>query len=151
MKIRSILTAGAIAATTVASPAFADTLKGSYVGPGIAVGTDGQGAAASILGRVELGTLPLSVRPQLTITNAVEGAIGATYDVGVAENTNLYLGGGVGFGDAGIITLHDDTVGYVQFGAETQLAENSVIFADLKVALTEGTSVVPTVGLAWRF
>lgn len=150
MVIRKFIAATALVAAT-ASPSFANGLTGSYVGPGVAVGTNDQGAAASVLGRVELGNLPLSVRPQLTINREVEGVIGATYDVGVAENTNLYLGGGVGFGDAGVLTHYNDTVGYLQVGAETQVSERSVVFADLKVALTDGTSVVPTVGLAWRF
>ena len=150
MNLRSIFAATALSAT-VASPAVAGGLTGSYVGPGVAVGTNDQGAAASLLGRVELGTLPLSLRPQLTVTSEVEGAIGTTYDIGVAENTNLYLGGGAAFGDAGILTRYNDTVGYLQVGAETQVAEHSVVFADVKVALTDGTSVVPTVGLAWRF
>lgn len=150
MVICKIIATAAIAAATV-SPAVAGELNGSYVGPGVAVGTNDQGAAASVLGRVELGTLPVSVRPQLTINREVEGAIGATYDIGVAENTNVYLGGGIGFGDAGVLTHYNDTVGYLQVGAETQVAEHSVVFADVKVALTDGTSVVPTVGLAWRF
>ena len=144
-----------ILATTAAvfagGSALAGGLEGSYVGPGIAVGTDGQGAAATIVGRVEAGNLPLSVRPQVTINSEVEGAIGATYDLAVAENTNVYLGGGAAFGDAGILTFDNDTVGYIQAGAETQLAEHAVVFADVKVALTDGTSVVPTVGLAWKF
>ena len=87
----------------------------------------------------------------MTINSEVEGAIGATYDLAVAENTNVYLGGGAAFGDAGILTFDNDTVGYIQAGAETQLAEHAVVFADVKVALTDGTSVVPTVGLAWKF
>ena len=144
-----------ILATTAAvfagGSAFAGGLEGSYVGPSIAVGTDGQGAAASLIGRVEAGNLPLSLRPQVTVNTEVEGAIGATYDFAVANNTNLYLGGGAAFGDAGILTFDNDTVGYIQAGAETQLAEHAVVFADVKVALTDGTSVVPTVGLAWKF
>jgi len=144
-----------ILATTAAvfagGSAFAGGLEGSYVGPGVAVGTNAQGAAASLVGRVEAGSLPLSIRPQVTFNTKVEGAIGATYDLGVAENTNLYLGGGVGFGEAGVLTFENNTVGYIQAGAETQLAEHAVVFADVKVALTDGTSVVPTVGLAWKF
>lgn len=147
--LRSIMIGAASIAAT--APAMAGGLDGSYVGPAIAVGTNSQGAAASLVGRVEAGNLPLSIRPQVTVNTQVEGAIGATYDLAVAENTNLYLGGGAAFGEAGILTFENSTVGYIQAGAETQLAEHAVVFADVKVALTDGTSVVPTVGLAWKF
>jgi len=145
-----------ILATTAAvfagGSAFAGGLEGSYVGPGIAVGTTPEAsAAASLVGRIEAGNLPLSIRPQVTVNSQVEGAIGATYDLGVAENTNIYLGGGAAFGEAGVLTADNSTVGYIQAGAETQLAEHVVVFADVKVALTDGTAVVPTVGLAWKF
>ena len=134
------------------APAMANGLEGSYVGPGIAIGTNTEAsAAASVVGRVEAGNLPLSIRPQVTANTQIEGAIGATYDFAVAKNTNLYLGGGAAFGEAGVLTFDNSTVGYIQAGAETQLAEHSVIFADVKVALTDGTTVVPTVGLAWKF
>lgn len=137
-------------------PAMAEGLRDSYVGTGAAVGLNGQGAAATLVGRaaVPAGSLMLSLRPQLNFAESVEGAIGATLDVPVAADANIYVGGGVALRDedsTGILTVDDDTVGYAQVGAEYGLAESLALYGDVKVAFGAETRVVPTVGLAYRF
>jgi hypothetical protein len=141
-------------------------LRGSYAGAGVAIGVNGQGAAPSVIGRLDLRELdvkaPLSFRPQVTFSDYSEAALGLTYDFAVGEKINVYVGGGVAFRESGpsywgwrpergILTRRDATVGYVQGGVEKEIAENVVLFGDLKYGLGNGSTLVPTVGAAWRF
>ena len=143
-------------------------LRGSYVGTGAAIGVNGQGSAISVLGRLDLKdvdkniNLPLSFRPQITFSNYSEAAMGLTYDIPVEEKMNVYVGGGVAFREAGpsfwgwrpergILTRRDATVGYIQGGVEKEISEHVVLFGDLKYGLGNGSTLVPTVGAAWRF
>jgi len=154
------------AAEVVPAAAPEKGLRGSYAGAGVAIGVNGQGAAPSVLGRLDLRELdvkaPLSFRPQITFSDYSEAAMGLTYDFAVAEKTNVYVGGGVAFREKGrcrwgycpergILTRRDATVGYVQGGVEREIAENVVLFGDLKYGLGNGSTLVPTIGAAWRF
>lgn len=155
MVLRQLLAATA-AATVLASPAMAEGLESSYLGTGMAIGLNGQGGAASLVGRAALpaGALMLSFRPQLNIYNSVEGAVGATLDVPVASETNFYVGGGGAFRNAsstGVLTGVDSSVGYVQLGAETGLAPRIALYLDGKITLGSQTQFVPTLGLGYRF
>lgn len=149
-----------------AAPAAPRGLRGSYAGAGVAIGVNGQGAAPSVLGRLDLRdldvTAPISFRPQVTFSDYSEAALGLTYDFAAGEKINVYVGGGVAFREAGpsfwgwrpergILTRRDATVGYVQGGVEKEIAENIVLFGDLKYGLGNGSTLVPTVGAAWRF
>lgn len=153
--------------TDAAAPAAAPRgLRGSYAGAGVAIGINGQGAAASVLGRLDLRDLdvnaPISFRPQITFSDYSEAALGLTYDFAAGEKVNVYVGGGAAFREAGpsfwgwrpergILTRRDSTVGYVQGGVEAEVAENIVIFGDAKFGLGNGSTLVPTIGAAWRF
>ena len=149
-----------------AVPAAPRGLRGSYAGAGVAIGVNGQGAAPSVIGRLDLRDLdvdaPLSFRPQITFSDYSEAALGLTYDFAAGEKVNVYVGGGVAFRESGpsfwgwrpergILTRRDSTVGYVQGGVEAEVAENIVIFGDAKFGLGNGSTLVPTVGAAWRF
>jgi hypothetical protein len=154
MIIRNLLATAAVVATS--APAMANGLSSHYVGSGVAIGLDGQGAAAALIGRVAVPLSPvmLSLRPQVNIEDSVEAAVGATVDVPVATGTNLYVGGGVAFRDedsSGVLTMNDPTVGYVQAGVEYGLAEHVAIYGDAKVAFGSETIVIPTVGMSYRF
>jgi hypothetical protein len=154
MIIRNLITAAAVVAT--AAPALANGLESSYVGPGVAIGLNGQGASAALVGRAALpvDAVMLSLRPQVNLQDSVEAAIGATVDVGVAPGANLYVGGGVAFRDkdsTGILTMDSSTVGYVQLGAEYGVAERVALYGDAKIAFGDQTIVVPTVGMSYRF
>jgi len=151
------------------APAPADVergLRGSYAGAGVAIGVNGQGAAPSVIGRLDLRELdvkaPISFRPQITFSDYSEAAFGLTYDFAMDERVNVYVGGGAAFREAGpslwgwrpergILTRRNATVGYIQGGVEKQIDKNVVLFADLKYGLGNGSTLVPTVGAAWRF
>lgn len=152
--LKSILLAGTVAGSLV-TPSFAGGLEGSYAGVGAAIGTDDAETTVAIAGRVDsrdLGsTVPVSVRPTVTIGNVTGGSVGVSYDFGVANNVNLYAGGGAGFGAGTALNTTDEVVGYVNIGAEGEVVDNVVLFADFKVGFGGDTSYVPTVGVAYRF
>jgi hypothetical protein len=148
--------AASVAASTLAAPAFAGGLEGSYAGAGGTIGTNGTGVAGSILGRVDtkqLGSgVPISVRPGVTINNEFGGNLGVSGDFAVAPNVNIYAGGGAGFGSGTALNGSDDVVGYLTLGVEGEVAKNVVIFTDFKLGLgSDNTTYVPTVGVAYRF
>lgn len=154
--MKNIISASAILGSIfVPSMVHAESMPGSYVGPGVAVGLNGQGAGASLVGRLDAPNAPVSLRPQLTLTESLEAALGATVDVGVGGNTNLYVGGGAAFRDqnatGGVLTVEDDVVGYAQLGVETLLSPRTVLYVDAKLALTDEVRLVPTAGLSYRF
>ena len=152
--IKSILAAG-IASASIASPSFAGGLEGSYAGVGAAIGTQDAETTVAITGRVDsrdLGSeVPISVRPTVTIGDVTGGSVGVSYDLGVSNGVNLYAGGGAGFGRGTALNTTDEVVGYVNVGAEGEVAENVVLFADFKVGFGGETSYVPTVGVGYRF
>jgi hypothetical protein len=152
--IKSIFLASSLAGT-ISAPAFAGDLKGSYVGVGAAIGTDDAETAVSINGRVDTrdldSTVPVSIRPTVTIGDVTGGSLGVSYDLGVANGVNIYAGGGAGFGAGTALNTTDEVVGYVNVGAEGEVAKNVVLFADFKVGFGGDTSYVPTVGVAYRF
>jgi hypothetical protein len=152
--IKSLLIAGTLAGALTA-PAFAGGLQGSYAGVGAAIGTDDAETTVAITGRVDtrdLGsTVPVSVRPSVTIGDVTGGSLGVSYDLGVAEGVNLYAGGGAGFGNGTALNSTDEVVGYINIGAEGEVAKNVVLFADFKIGFGNDTSYIPTVGAAYKF
>jgi hypothetical protein len=152
--LKAILAAG-VAATSLAAPAFAGGLEGSYAGVAAAIGTDDADTTVAITGRVDSrdfgSTMPLSVRPTVTIGDVTGGSLGVSYDLGVAEGVNLYAGGGAGFGAGTALNTTDEVVGYVNVGAEGEVAKNVVLYADFKVGFGGETSYIPTVGVGYRF
>jgi hypothetical protein len=152
--LKAILAAG-VAATSLAAPAFAGGLEGSYAGVAAAIGTDDADTTVAITGRVDSrdfgSTVPLSVRPTVTIGDVTGGSLGLSYDLGVAKGVNLYAGGGAGFGAGTALNTTDEVVGYVNVGAEGEVAKNVVLFADFKVGFGGETSYIPTVGVGYRF
>jgi hypothetical protein len=152
--LKSFITTGAVAATLIA-PAFAGGLEGSYAGVGAAISTNDADTAVAITGRVDsrdLGSsVPISVRPQVAISDVTGGSLGVTYDLGVVNGVNLYAGGGAGFGAGTALNTTDEVVGYVTVGAEGAVAENVVLFTDLKIGFGGETSYIPTVGVGYKF
>lgn len=151
MIIRSIISATAV--LFASAPAFAGGLPGNYVATGAAIGLQGQGAGASILGRAEL-TPGLSARAQVTQNQSTEGSVGLTGDIAVDQNLNIYLGGGAGFsggtGSDTVLNRGQSTVGYAQLGIEGAIGD-AVLFLDNKVAFGNQTTYVPTVGVGIKF
>lgn len=154
MKLKTFATA-TVATVSLTAPAFAGGLEGSYAGLGAAIGTNSYPTNVAVNGRVDTrdfgSTVPISVRPQVTIGSPTGGSIGVTYDFGVAKNVNLFAGGGAGFGAGTALNTTNQVAGFIQVGAEGAVADNVVLFSDLKVGFGGQTSYVPTVGVAYRF
>lgn len=152
--IKSFLIAGTLAGT-ISAPAFAGGLEGSYAGVGAAIGTDDADTTVSILGRFDTrdagSGVPISVRPSVTIGEETGGGATVTYDFGVAKNINVYAGGGASFGEGTALNGVDDAVGVVNVGAEGAVAENVILFADLKIGLGDEKTYIPTIGVGYRF
>jgi hypothetical protein len=152
--IKTFIATGVVASTLI-SPAFAGGLEGSYAGVAAAIGTQDADTTVAINGRVDsrdLGsTVPLSVRPQVTIGDVTGGSLSLTYDLGIAKGVNIYAGGGAGFGAGTALNTTDEVVGFVAVGAEGEVAKNVVLFTDLKIGFGGETSYIPSVGVAYRF
>lgn len=89
---------------------------------------------------------PITIRGALFPRNGVEGQVALTYDIGVAKNTNLYVGPGV-FAGAGEVY---PTLGlggeYLFDGA------NTVIFASYDRVFVEGSGInLAKVGVGYQF
>jgi len=136
-------------------PKLGDGMQGSYAGVGAAIGTDDAETTVAIMGRVdtaELGSgIPVSLRPAITIGNEVGGSLGATYDIGLAKKANIYVGAGAGFGAGTALNTNNEVAAFVQVGAEGEVRENIVLFADFKVGFGSDTSYIPTVGIGYKF
>jgi hypothetical protein len=147
--------AASVTAATLATPAFAGGLEGSYAGVGAAIGTDDADTTVAITGRVDTrdldSTVPISIRPTVTIGDVTGGSLGVSYDLGIANGVNIYAGGGAGFGAGTALNTTDEVVGYVNVGAEGEVAKNVVLYADFKIGFGGDTSYLPTVGVAYRF
>jgi|APGre2960657404_1045060.scaffolds.fasta_scaffold17329_3 opacity protein-like surface antigen len=137
------------------SPAFAGGLTGNYAAAGAAIGTNSNRTAGSVSGRLDsrtLGsTIPVSLRPQLTIGSATGGNVNVTYDVPVANNVNAYVGGGAGFGAGTAINTNNQVAGIAVLGVEGEVAKNVVLFTDLKFGFGSSTTYTPTVGVGYKF
>ncbi|BAZ04487.1 hypothetical protein [Calothrix sp. NIES-3974] len=153
-QLNSVLFLSALSALVFAvasKPALAEKkgLDGSYVGVGAGV-VSGQGSYStlSINGRVQLGTLPVSLRPSLLYfpdsnDTAFIGTV--TYDAGIAKNTNIYVGPGVALNGT-----NDYSSLALQAGAETAIAKNVVLYGDVTYLTSSGEFPVK-VGVGYRF
>jgi len=152
--IKSLLVAGTVASALFV-PVFADGLKGNYVGIGFAgdVSTTNTAYhnAGTIGARLVVPSTPLSVRPQITISNVTGGNVAVTGDLPLATNVNLYGGGGLGLGAGTLINGPDEAVGFAVVGVEGAVSRDVVLFADFKFGFGGETTYTPTVGVAYRF
>lgn len=144
-----------IVAGALSTPVFAGGFEGSYAGAAAAIGTNDAETTVAITGRVDsrdFGSgVSISLRPTVTIGNVTGGSLGVSYDLGITQGVNLYGGGGAGFGRGTALNTTSEVVGYVNLGAEGEVTNNVVLFADFKVGFGGSTSYIPTVGVAYRF
>ncbi|UBF27750.1 porin family protein [Kovacikia minuta CCNUW1] len=151
------------AGTVAAKPIYFD---GSYVGAGIAAGvTNGgqQGDAATfggnIQGRVAIPGAPISVRGAVLFTGSNSTVIPAlTYDVPIADNVNVYLGGGYSFvqKDGEPTPLGNRDAAVVMAGAEAGIGEYIVGYGDVKWGIdayknSPASALSIQAGLGYRF
>ena len=138
----------------------------NYVGAGISAGVTngGQNADAAnlggnIQGRLTTSKAPVSVRGSVLFsedTSAIMTMV--TYDLPVAKNTNVYVGGGYSFveenGKPTPLGNQDSPV--VTVGAESQLGQNLVVYGDTKLGInayqnSPASAVSVQVGAGVRF
>lgn len=129
------------------NPASAET-KGTdatYVGAGVSggvtsggQGNDGRTFGGNIQGRVAVPGIPVSARGSVLFTDKNSTVMPMlTYDVPVAKNTNLYVGGGYQFvqhesASAGATPLGNKNSAVATAGLETQVGQNLVLYGDAK-------------------
>ena len=147
--IFSTLAATIIApALLLAGRASADPIKGTkadYIGAGVAVGVTNGGTTkpggdaatfgGNIQGRLTTNKAPVSVRGAVLFSDDTSAIMPiVTYDVPVAKNTNVYVGGGYSFVEKqGQHTpLGNKNAPVVTVGAESQLGQNLVVYGDTK-------------------
>jgi opacity protein-like surface antigen len=140
-----------------------DGMTGSYLGAGVSVGVGNPDDNDAILGgnvqgRLTGRNLPLSLRGSVLFNDQNVALIPTvTYDVGIAPNTNLYVGGGYSFttNDRHASPLGDQDAPVVTAGVETAVRPNLVLYGDTKVGINayknDNTAVSFQVGAGYRF
>jgi hypothetical protein len=119
---------------------------GAYVGGGVAAGvTNGgqQGDAATLGGNIQgriapFANVPVSARAAILFgreTTAIMPLV--TYDIPVAANTNLYVGGGYSFIEKNgkPTPLGNKNAPVVTVGAETSVTRDIVVYGDAKLGI----------------
>lgn len=154
-----MLSAGKASAQT-AQPRGMD---GSYLGGGLSLGVGNPDDNDAILGgnvqgRLDSTRLPVSLRGA-ALFNGDNAALMplVTYDIGIARNTNLYVGGGYSF------TVNDDTsplgdkdAPVITAGIESAVQRNVAVYGDAKVGIdafkdSNNAAASFQVGAAYRF
>lgn len=161
--IFSLLVVSSIGLTAHSASAQIKGMDGTYVGGGVAVGvTESEGESSSfggnIQGRFDVPRLPLSLRGSVLFngdTSAIMPLV--SYDIGVAPNTNLYVGGGYSFVEDNekISPLGSQDSVVLTVGAETAVQRNIVLYGDAKLGVDAyqeaGSAVSLQLGAAYRF
>jgi hypothetical protein len=153
LTLKSIVTFSTLAITLLAPAllsagrASAEPLKGTkadYIGAGVSAGVTNGGSATggdaatfggNIQGRLTTQKAPVSVRGAVLFSDETSAIMPiVTYDVPVAKNTNVYVGGGYSFVEKqGKPTpLGNKNAPVVTVGAESQLGHNLVVYGDTK-------------------
>ena len=140
-------------------------MEGSYLGGGVSVGVtdndDGSDFGGNIQGRLDKSSeLPLSLRGSLLLNgdNAALMPI-VSYDIGVAPNTNVYVGGGYSFvlgGDDEASLLGNRNAPVVTVGVESAVRPNVVLYGDAKLGIdayedSSDSAASVQLGAAYRF
>lgn len=149
MKLAKLATATFVFASVVFSAGIASAqtaptrgTNANYLGAGIAAGVTNGGQqndaaklGGNIQGRYTIPNAPVSVRGSVLFGGDATAAMPLlTYDVPVANNTNVYVGGGYSFvTEEGQNTpLGNKNAPVVTLGAEREIANNFVLYGDAK-------------------
>jgi hypothetical protein len=157
-----VFSAGKASAQSVQPTAQSRGMSGSYLGGGLSLGVGNPDDNDAILGgnvqgRLNSPRLPVSLRGA-ALFNADNAALMplVTYDIGIARNTNLYLGGGYSFtvnGDTSPLGDRDAPV--LTAGIESAVRPHVVVYGDTKVGIDaykdSSTAASFQVGAAYRF
>ena len=173
--LRSTVTISAICTLSLASVVLNATqahaqargLQGSYVGAGIGAGVTDDGTeggegeifGGNVTGRLAIPNTPVSLRGTVLFGGDATALMPMlTVDVPVANNTNLYLGGGYSFvTDEGKSTQlgNQDSV-VLTTGVETGVSRNVVVYGDVKWGIdayedSSKDAVTLQLGVGYRF
>ncbi|MFB8790925.1 MAG: hypothetical protein U7123_19235 [Potamolinea sp.] len=176
LKLKSLVTISALAATAIApfllsvgsASAQPNGTDASYIGAGVAAGITNGGSVTggdaatiggNIQGRVAVPKLPVSARGAVLFSDETSAIIPqVTYDIGVAKNTNVYVGGGYSFVESkGKPTpLGNQSAPVVTIGAESQITDNLVVYGDAKAGInayqnSSGSAVSFQAGAGFKF
>lgn len=162
----STLSALALSPLFLAGSASAAPVRfdGSYVGAGVGGsvtnggrGNDNAVFGGNIQGRFAVPNTPVSVRGSVMFNGDNSAIIPTlTYDLPVAKNTNVYVGGGYGFVQNGGQTsqIGNQNAPVITAGVESEVAKGIVVYSDAKYGINayQGSnagslSVVGGVGL----
>ena len=153
LTVKSLISFSALAVTVIA-PALLSAgsasaqpkgTKADYIGAGVSAGVTNGGTTkpggdaavfgGNIQGRLTTPKAPVSVRGAVLFTDDSAAIMPiVTYDVPVAKNTNVYVGGGYSFvdKDGQHTQLGNKNAPVVTVGAESQVGQNLVIYGDTK-------------------
>ncbi|MBD2461994.1 porin family protein [Oscillatoria sp. FACHB-1407] len=169
---KSAVTLSILAASTIvpvlsladsASAQVARGMTGSYVGAGVSAGVsnpdDDTTFGGNVQGRYDLANAPISLRGSALISDGSAALMPIiSYDVGIAPNTNLYLGAGYSFvtDDEDATPLGNQNAPVLTAGVETAVTRNIALYGDAKLGIDayEGNSdsaVSLQLGAAYRF
>jgi Outer membrane protein beta-barrel domain len=154
-----------LAANSASAQTAARGMSGSYLGGGASVGLNGEvgnndaNFGGHVQGRYAIPLSPVSVRGTAIVNSDNVNLVPTlTVDLGVAPNTNVYLGAGYNFNtDEGTTSsLGDQNAPVVTAGVETAVQRNIALYSDVKVAIdgvanSNKTPVSIQVGAAYRF
>jgi hypothetical protein len=154
-----------LAANSASAQTAARGMAGSYLGGGASVGFNGEignndaNVGGNIQGRFAVPGAPVSVRGAALINgDSVNLIPTVTVDLGVAPNTNIYLGAGYNFNtnEGATSSLGNQNSAVVTAGVETAVQRNIALYSDVKVgidgvAASNKTPVSVQVGAAYRF
>ncbi|WP_017306863.1 outer membrane beta-barrel protein [Spirulina subsalsa] len=138
----------------------------SYVGGGISAGVthDGQpGNSATfggnIQGRLAIPNVPISARGAVLFSSETSAIMPiVSYDIPVANNVNVYVGGGYSFveRDGKSTPLGNRNAPVVTVGGEAHLGSNIVVYGDGKWGInayqnSQGDALSFQAGMGYRF
>lgn len=173
LSLKSLATIAALSTLTLspvlgagAASAKPIVFDGAYVGAGVATGitNGGQNGDAATLGgniqaRVAVPNTPVSVRGAVLFggENAAIMPI-VSYDVPIADNTNVYVGAGYSFveKDGKPTPLGNRSAAVLTAGAESSITRNVVVYGDAKWGIdayqnSKADAVSFQAGLGYRF
>lgn len=163
LSIFSAFTASAVLLAAEMASAQVVGMSGSYLGSGVSVGvTDNDGGSdfgGNVQGRWDTPRLPVSLRGSF-LFNGDNSALMpiVSYDIGVAPNTNVYVGGGYSFvldNDGESSPLGSDDAPVLTAGVETAVHPNVVLYGDAKLGIgaeeDSNSAASVQLGAAYRF
>jgi hypothetical protein len=137
----------------------------SYLGAGLSggltTGNSGQStqSGGTLYGRYAIPQSKLSARAGVVFTDKISAVTPKlTYDIGVGSGTNIYIGGGYNFVNeqSNTTPLGDKSAPVLSLGAESQLANNVLIFGSADLGLnayknSNSPSIALQGGAGFRF